>query len=78
MKISRQEVIRKFRNAFIVLACIFLAVIIGSAYKIIKDDGDFWPEFREELFVSPGLSLPFGVMLVLSIIFIWRDKQFYK
>lgn len=78
MKITRQEVVRKFRNAFIVLACIFLAVIVGSAVKIINDGGEFWSEFSHELFVYPGLSLPFGVLLVLSIIFIRRDKQFYK
>ena len=78
MRYSRKEIVRKFRNAFIVLTCLFLAVIIGSGYKIYKNGGEFWSQLKTELFIDPGLAIPFAATFLVAAYLVWRDRSLNK
>jgi hypothetical protein len=76
MRYTRKELVKKCRNVSVFFNAIFLLVICMSGYKIIKADGDFWPEFYETLFVHPGLAIPFVVTTILSVFLIWRYRKY--
>ena len=75
MKYTRQDIVRMFKNAFVFLSILFLSVIIMSGYKIIKSDGDFWPEFIHQVFVDPALAIPFVATFLVAIFLVWRHRK---
>jgi hypothetical protein len=75
MKYTRKDIVRMFKNAFVFLSVLFLSVIVTSAYKIIKANGNFWPEFTHQVFVDPALAIPFVATFLVAVFLIWRHRK---